>query len=396
MSRHRRPEGKKGGGSRRAENNKIYAHPLPLVFSQSYVALGLSRPIVLNPCCEGHWDPLTRSVWVTNPKDSAILWQRGFFGKGNLSRSEPSWFSRQINVRRAALSGKVTSEEITAKRREQRKRFKMERANAIAAAAAEAEEAFRTGKTVTSPTLIPSGATWKPVAVGGAVEDKPSVVPQSERTRDDDPDGELDDIVDVEHLQLTPQEAFFLIWCFDCLSVLDPHTAEGMSLQEIWLTFQTCHHMIDLVGLNPEPPLHQMRPDNPFIVSYVAYHHYRSLGWTVKSGVKFCVDYLLYKRGPVFDHAEFALVICPTYEDPADGGDSSKSCFQTGQNMSWSWLSTINRVNSQVMKTLILCYVTIPSSALVSPEMLRSPKCLAHYSVREVTVRRFIPARMRD
>ena len=47
-------------------------------------------------------------------------------------------------------------------------------------------------------------------------------------------------------------------------------------------------------------------------------------------------------------------------------------------------------------QTLILCYVTIPSPSIVSPDMLRSPKCLAHYSVREVTVRRFIPARMRD
>ena len=107
MSRHRRSEGNKGGG-RRAENNKIYAHPLPLTFSKAYVALGLSRHIVLNPCCEGYWDPLTRSVWVTNPKDSVTLWQRGFFGKGNLSRSEPSWLSRQVNARKAALSGKGT------------------------------------------------------------------------------------------------------------------------------------------------------------------------------------------------------------------------------------------------------------------------------------------------
>ena len=105
MSRHRRSEGKKGG-VRRAENNKIYANPLPLVFSQSYIALGLSQQIVLNPCCEGVWDPLTRSVWVTNRKDSMTLWQRGFFGKGSLSRSEPSWLSRQVNARKAALSGK--------------------------------------------------------------------------------------------------------------------------------------------------------------------------------------------------------------------------------------------------------------------------------------------------
>ncbi|KAF9786490.1 hypothetical protein BJ322DRAFT_1059914 [Thelephora terrestris] len=385
MSRHRRSEGKKGG-IRRAENNKIYAHPIPLVFLQSYVALGLSRHIVLNPCCEGYWDPLTRSVWVTNPKDSAILWQRGFFGKGNLSRSEPSWLSRQVNARKAALSGKVTSEEITTKRREQRKRFKMDRANAIAAAAAEAEEAFRTGKTVTSSIIIPSGATWKPAEK--TPEKGPPTISQSNNRQEED-SGDLNSIVDVEHLQLTPQEAFFLIWCFDCLSIMSPQTDEGMSLQEIWIAFQTCY--MDQRGLNPEPAL-QLRPDNPFLVNYVAYHHYRSLGWTIKSGVKFCVDYLLYKRGPVFDHAEFALLICPTYEDLADSDSPTRGT----RDISWSWLSTINRVNSQVMKTLILCYVTIPSSALVTTEMLGSPKCLAYYSVREVTVRRFIPARMRD
>lgn len=75
-----------------------------------------------------------------------------------------------------------------------------------------------------------------------------------------------------------------------------------MSLQEIWLAFQRCY--VDGGGLDPGSPLLRLRPDNPFIVNYVVYHHYRSLGWTVKSGVKFCVDYLLYKRGPAFDHAE--------------------------------------------------------------------------------------------
>lgn len=97
----------------------------------------------------------------------------------------------------------------------------MDRANAIVAAAAEAEEAFRAGKTVTTPTLIPSGATWKPV---GEIleEEKLPITPQSHHTQDEGPGEELNDIVEVEHLQLTPQEAFFLIWCFDCLSVLNP------------------------------------------------------------------------------------------------------------------------------------------------------------------------------
>lgn len=52
------------------------------------------------------------------------------------------------------------------------------------------------------------------------------------------------------------------------------------------------------------PPELSRRPDNPFLVNYAIYHHYRSLGWVVKGGIKFCVDYLLYKKGPVFHHAE--------------------------------------------------------------------------------------------
>jgi tRNA-splicing endonuclease subunit Sen2 len=53
--------------------------------------------------------------------------------------------------------------------------------------------------------------------------------------------------------------------------------------------------------LAPKPP--PMYPDDPFLVSYIAYHHYRSLGWVVKPGIKFCCDWLLYRRGPAFSHS---------------------------------------------------------------------------------------------
>lgn len=74
-----------------------------------------------------------------------------------------------------------------------------------------------------------------------------------------------------------------------------------MSLPQIWTTFQTVH--LPFSQPNPSP----LRFDNPFLVHYVLYHHYRSLGWVVRTGIKFCVDYLLYKRGPVFHHAEYVL-----------------------------------------------------------------------------------------
>jgi tRNA-splicing endonuclease subunit Sen2 len=97
----------KKGGRKRNENNIIYANPLPITFSRienSFVVtalgiFGVSPSRVLNPQCEGTFDPTTRSVWITNPRDSMVIWRRGFFGKGNLSRSEPSWLVRQSHIR---------------------------------------------------------------------------------------------------------------------------------------------------------------------------------------------------------------------------------------------------------------------------------------------------------
>jgi tRNA-splicing endonuclease subunit Sen2 len=107
------PQSQKKGSRKRNENNIIYANPLPITFSRienrfAVTALGIfgvSPAQVLNPRCEGTFDPTTHSVWITKSRDSMILWRRGFFGKGNLSRSEPSWLVRQSHIRAAAAGG---------------------------------------------------------------------------------------------------------------------------------------------------------------------------------------------------------------------------------------------------------------------------------------------------
>ncbi|KAH8116403.1 hypothetical protein DFH11DRAFT_1580325 [Phellopilus nigrolimitatus] len=405
--------GHRGGnakrGARRSEFNKIYTHPLPLALepptsdadslarkcTAGFLGLlGYSVARISSPHLEGVLDIATRSVWVPNSPDAMLLWRRGFFGKGNLSRSEPSWLARQVNQRKVKAAGGMTAEEVTAKRRAERRQFKLDRARAMAQAALEAESAFAaTGvEPAESSVVIPSAATWKPTKPEAAAAAADANSPIDEGEYEDDVVPE-EDLVDVEHLQLTLQEAFFLIWTMDCLSLTDSTTQDSLSLSQIWRTFQNIH--LPALTLIPSLDSVPTRFDNPFLIHYVVFHHYRSLGWVIKGGIKFCVDYLLYKRGPVFSHAEFALVVCPVYEDPSDRA-SSPFDLQNVDPFTWSWLSTINRVNTQVQKTLILVYVTIPAMSRLPPDTLSSPACFTHYSVREVVVRRFIPARMRD
>ncbi|EJD07559.1 uncharacterized protein FOMMEDRAFT_130716 [Fomitiporia mediterranea MF3/22] len=405
----------KGAARRNADNKKVYAFPLPLFLeapsdipyprkciTDCLGLFGYSAQRISKPHLEGILDAPSRSVWISNTKDAMILWRRGFFGKGNLSRSEPSWLARQINQQKSKAIGKMTAEEVREKRRMERKQFKLDRARAIAEAALEAEKAFAaTGEVLAeSSVVIPSAATWKPSPASDSNPDtelplQSGTPPTLGEQLTDEQGGDIldEDLKDMEHLQLTLQEAFFLIWTMDCLTIADPSTGSSLNLQQIWRAFQAIYYPSFFVSRSLDAFL--SRFDNPFLIHYVVFHHYRSLGWVLKNGIKFCVDYMLYKRGPVFSHADFSLVVCPVYEDPSDREGSPFDLQNVGP-FTWSWLSTINRVNSQVQKTPVLTYVTIPAMSRLPSDILSSPACLEHYTIREIVVRRFIPARMRD
>lgn len=96
----------------------------------------------------------------------------------------------------------------------------------------------------------------------------------------------------------------------------------------------------------------------------------------------------------------FAIAVIPTYEDPSDASTSSQLNFRRD----WRWLNTVNRVCSGVKKTVILTYVTIPKMSNFNNKFdkngnfidFQDPGCLKYYNIKEVSVRRFIPTRMRD
>ncbi|CAE6527220.1 unnamed protein product [Rhizoctonia solani] len=391
-------------GRRDNQRNRIYANPLPLVVERSAKPhswsshtlglLGLTPARISNPNCEGVLDVATCSVWIVNRRDTLILWQRGFFGKGNLSRSEPSWLTRRVSQLKGP--GKASASElITAKRREERKIFKATRAAYLAKATAEAEAAFAADSSadIVIPTIgSASQAVRAEAKEARLIPEVPQQVesPPLPATAEASVEEDFVPPEDVEHLQLTLQEAYFLSHYLGCLRILDPENGQYVTPRSLLSRLLSAS-----TSPFPEHPPETPRPDNPFLVNYIVYHHYRSLGWVVRGGIKFCVDYMLYKRGPVFSHAEFALVVIPVYENPTDK-DTSPFQLQNTDPFSWSWLSTLNRINTQVKKTLILAYVTIPPVETTPPEILGRPECFQRYSIREVVIRRFVPARMRD
>ncbi|TEY86583.1 hypothetical protein BOTCAL_0006g00060 [Botryotinia calthae] len=254
--------------------------------------------------------------------------------------------------------------------------------NGSSTSVSDRQKSVRFSPTVEQTTFLPS----QPASPGRAVastEEKPGAI--TELVLDEDMV-----IEDQEHFQLTMEEAFFLSYGLGALTVLDPVTKQALSNQDLFSLFRKSSYF-------PPTSNPSLSTDDPFLVNYVVYHHFRSLGWVVRGGTKFSVDYLLYNRGPVFSHAEFAVLILPSYSDPYwSSGPFLQNYVKGKQERSWSWMHCINRVITQVKKTLILVYVDIPAPIDGNMKENSVDKLLGKYKVREVVLKRWSPNRSRD
>jgi tRNA-splicing endonuclease subunit Sen2 len=199
-------------------------------------------------------------------------------------------------------------------------------------------------------------------------------------------------IQDKEHLQLTLEEAFFLTYSLGILTIRDPVTKSQIPTKDLFTIFRKASSFFTS---NRQGSL---SPDDPFMLNYVVYHHFRSLGWVVRGGTKFSVDFMIYNRGPVFSHAEFAILILPSYSDEYWSRDAfMQNYVKRKETRTWAWLHCINRVVSQVKKTLILVYIDIPKPLDEASEMsLGVDGILERYKVREVVMQRWQSNRSRD
>ncbi|KAK3951748.1 hypothetical protein QBC32DRAFT_370886 [Pseudoneurospora amorphoporcata] len=188
-----------------------------------------------------------------------------------------------------------------------------------------------------------------------------------------------EELVDKEHFQLAPEEAFFLAFGLGALRVVDLVTKAPISNEQLLTKLRANSYF-------PPRSVDDLRPEDPFLVQYAVYHHFRSLGWVPRHGIKFGVDWIIYQRGPVFDHSEFGIMVVPSFSDPRwseyEHEESKKS---------WSWLMGVNRVLAHVLKSLVLVYVDVPPPPVFDEEMKKGgiSAALKKFTIREVMVRRF-------
>ncbi|UNI18560.1 tRNA splicing endonuclease subunit sen2 [Purpureocillium takamizusanense] len=238
-----------------------------------------------------------------------------------------------------------------------------------------------------SPNHSTAGKAGQPLANGDGklrTRDIP-VIPLVDS--DKIPGGNTQPIVNKEHLQLTPEEAFFLTFGLGALRVVDGASGEPIPTAQLFRLFRQHSYFPPRIG--PEEP--ELEPDDGFLVHYAVYHHFRSLGWVPRAGIKFGVDWLLYTRGPVFDHAEFGLMVVPSYSDPWWKESGKKAPHRT-----WAWLHSIVRVLSHVTKSLVLVYVDIPPPPKFEEALdVGIAEALKLYKVREVMVKRWSSNRNR-
>ncbi|NWX09474.1 SEN2 endonuclease, partial [Caloenas nicobarica] len=165
-----------------------------------------------------------------------------------------------------------------------------------------------------------------------------------------------------EYLQLSLEEAFFLVYALGCLSIY--YGEEPLTILKLWEVFS------------------EVKPN--FKTTYMAYHYFRSKGWVPKVGLKYGTDLLLYRKGPPFYHASYS-VLAELVDDSFEGS--------LRRPLSWTSLSGLNRTTANASKELMLCYLIRPSD--MTEKEMSTPECMKRIKVQELIVSRWVSSRER-
>ncbi|CAF1102939.1 unnamed protein product [Brachionus calyciflorus] len=166
-----------------------------------------------------------------------------------------------------------------------------------------------------------------------------------------------------ENLNLMYEEAFFLAFGLDCLKIFREDNKEKcLLIQDLWKIFCSL--------------------DAEFPFKYAVYHKLRSKGWVVKYGIKYGCDFLVYYEGPDRYHASFSVKI------------KIKDLNKLNENEadSFTQFSSLVRINETASKELLVCYAIYDSDDF-NPESVQSLKKI---DILEIFVNRWVAQENRD
>lgn len=287
-------------------------------------------------CIIGHLKG--QCVEITDEGDIELLFTQGFYGKGTFSRSTPQVLEKKFKERRSLTKSKEKSGE---------------QSKSFLSLSLECEDSNET-----DDNPAKRRKTDDIEVVLSDTDDSPeddtsgtSIIPSKEEEK--------------EVLQLSLEEAYFLSYAFGVLVVKDKD--QPLDLMRLW--HKCC----------------EIHPSQNFPVMYTAYHHFRSKGWIVRSGIRYGSDFILYKDGPPFYHASYAVVVKPVKEQ-----NLRDIPVGNRPNFTWSSLAALHRICNHASKGLLILYVIKPTS--ISENKISTPFCVSQYQVEEVLVNRWVPS----
>lgn len=331
-------------------------------------------------------------IMVRDKNDMLYLWENGFFGTGTLSRSEPTWYTRMNQIVNGDIklnTGDINElEQITRRRRLERLEFKKLREKLQMELLELKKQSALSGSDIDNNGELDETESLKRI--------NDLLLKQREQLRDFKA---LQESYNKQNVGIHDNVTDNLQ--FDYESLLDENgdllSLESLELMPVEATFLT--FALPVLNITPKELFKKILPNNDnssydtvhsFIIHYVAYHFYKSHGWCVRSGIKFGCDYLLYKRGPPFHHAEFCINVM----------DNDPLYYRSNKNMrDYTWYSRISRVIGGAKKTLILSYVTRQTTKKQIMEWWvkgQYHKVFNSYEISEIIYKRWIPGRNRD
>lgn len=358
--------------SKREYNNTHYPRPLPVPIPLLHISNKYYTPWeVLQSVGDTlshlrHWWPSSTPVTVLydkndlsfkvySPEQMKFIWANGFYGKGILSRSEPTWLHRMENRLKSKHTNDVSySEEVTSQRRQLRDAWKKQRQEYLSLEKSLKLNAVN-GELSNSEKILLDKERDKLTQLKDSIN-KPVQKSGNLKPIWRMEDFELTDgngIKDLEYLQLDPVEVLFLL-------LLQTIEIPNYDFHSLFL------ELVEEYG-------------DSIITNFVVYYHYKSLGWCVKPGLKFSCDWVLYSRGPPFSHAEFSIKVV--------NDDEEDTLID---------YSAISRVVSGVKKSLVLCFVDQVHNGWKEYRDTKDIwKFLSNWRINEVVWKRWAPSRTR-